>query len=271
MTISKFAPSQTVESVPYFDNVADIKKALKRNRFVGVVLYQGPSLIDGSPVVAIANRIETASKNEKTGAMVQTWIIRDDMHPVEAVKTGDDSAVCGDCKHRPSTGGACYVKTFHAPTKVYTAHNKGRYMIPGLHFPVELLSSIFEGTVFRVGSYGDPAAIPTNIWATCLSQVKHHTGYTHQWRNADPALADICMASVDNAEEYRQAKAMGWRTFRVMSGLNSSAQEVLCPASKEAGVKSNCAKCRLCSGNSSKAKKDVAIVVHGGTAKRFKE
>lgn len=54
----------------------DMIKALRRDTFCGVILYQGPSLIDGAPIVVIANRIVLESGNAKTGAMVQTFIIR---------------------------------------------------------------------------------------------------------------------------------------------------------------------------------------------------
>jgi hypothetical protein len=46
-----------------------------------IVLYRGPSLLDGSPIVAIAT---IGSTNVKTGPMVQTWILRADMNPLEA-------------------------------------------------------------------------------------------------------------------------------------------------------------------------------------------
>jgi hypothetical protein len=41
-------------------------------RFTGLVLYEGPSLIDGAPIVVIANRIANPSTNVKTGAIAQT-------------------------------------------------------------------------------------------------------------------------------------------------------------------------------------------------------
>ena len=75
--------------------VQDLKTALKRGDYSGVVLYEGPSRIDGAPVVAIACRIADASSNAKTGAMVQTFIMRQDIAPHEALKTGDDASVCG--------------------------------------------------------------------------------------------------------------------------------------------------------------------------------
>ena len=46
-----------------------LKRALKRGDYCGVVLYAGPSRIDGAPIVAIACRILEASGNAKTGAM----------------------------------------------------------------------------------------------------------------------------------------------------------------------------------------------------------
>ncbi len=77
-----------------------LRLAIKRNVFTGVILYIGPSMLDGSPIVAIANRIVAKSSNEKTGALVQTFIIRADLSPLDALATGADASICGDCKHR---------------------------------------------------------------------------------------------------------------------------------------------------------------------------
>jgi len=75
----------------------DMLKALKRGQWRGVILYEGASAIDGAPIVAIANRITNASNNIKTGAMVQTFIIRSDMSPMEALRNGSDVSICGTC------------------------------------------------------------------------------------------------------------------------------------------------------------------------------
>jgi len=46
--------------------------------------------------------LQAKSKNIKTGAMVQVFILAKGIHPIEAARTGADSAICGDCIHRQS-------------------------------------------------------------------------------------------------------------------------------------------------------------------------
>lgn len=67
-----------------------------RTRMRNFIFYRGPSKLDGSQIVGIT----VHSGNRKTGSMIQTWIIRDDVHPVVASRTGADSAICGICPHR---------------------------------------------------------------------------------------------------------------------------------------------------------------------------
>src|SRR3546814_4866747 len=45
-------------------------------KVAGVILYEGPSKLDGKPIAVIASGLAKASRNTKTGAMVQTYIIR---------------------------------------------------------------------------------------------------------------------------------------------------------------------------------------------------
>ena len=67
----------------------------------GLVLWEGPSRLDGAPIVVIATGMRRGSSNEKTGPMVQTWIMRQDEAPHVAQRTGSDASVCGDCPLRP--------------------------------------------------------------------------------------------------------------------------------------------------------------------------
>ena len=98
---------------------------MKTTKPLGYILYEGPSMIDGAPVVVIVNKID-GSDNAKTGAMVQTFIIRSDIAPTEALRTGDDVSICGDCEHRPilarETGKPpCYVNVRSAVRSVFEA------------------------------------------------------------------------------------------------------------------------------------------------------
>jgi hypothetical protein len=64
----------------------------------GVVIYRGPSEIDGAPILAVTTGFKTASSNPKLGHhLLQTWILQEDMSPTEAVATGADSSICGTC------------------------------------------------------------------------------------------------------------------------------------------------------------------------------
>lgn len=224
----------------------------------GYILYQGPSEIDGQPIVVIAT---DSSKNAKTGGMVQTWILRADIEPHKALKTGDDSSVCGDCPHRPASGGACYVTVFQAPLAVYRAYKRGSYTdaVPGQ----------FTGRMVRIGSYGDPAAVPLHVWDGYTRGAAGVTGYTHQWRNADAqGLGKYCMASCDRPSDREQATAQGWRTFRVrLADEPRMPGEAVCPASHEAGQKLTCDQCRSCNGNMTGRLGGIVIVAHGAASK----
>ena len=247
-------------------DIETMRRSLKRGEYSGVVLYEGPSRIDGKPIVAIACRIADASNNAKTGAMVQTFIMRRDIAPHEALKTGDDSSVCGDCPLRPINKGAtrCYVRVYQAPLSVWNAYHRGRYAIPGVHFDVALLPQLFAGLSFRIGSYGDPAAIPASVWKIATRKVKNRTGYTHQWRKRIGAgLKGLCMASADSESDVATATAKGWRTFRVRKhDAPTLATESICPASKEGGQRVQCDTCGLCKG-ATIAARNIVIADHG--------
>src|SRR4249920_2581675 len=112
-------------------------------------------MLDGAPIVAIAL---TASTNRKTGNMVQTYILRDDIAPLAALKTGDDASICGNCKHRPILGGACYVFVGQGPTVVYKTLARGGYP------QAADIAALGAGRMVRLGTYGDPAAVPVAVW-----------------------------------------------------------------------------------------------------------
>ena len=246
--------------------VTELTRALRRGDYCGVVLYDGPSLIDGQPIVAIACRITEASENSKTGAMVQSFIMRRDVAPHLALKSGADSSVCGDCPLRPIHKGPtrCYVRVYQAPLSVFNAYHRGRYAIPGVDFDSKLLPGLFAGLAFRIGTYGDPAAVPSPIWKRATRRVRTRTGYTHQWRRRIAVgLKSLCMASADSPADVLDANARGWRTFRVRKyDAPALASESVCPAALEGGRRTQCDRCALCRGASIDAR-NIVIADHG--------
>jgi hypothetical protein len=70
--------------------------------------------------------------------------------------------------------------------------------------------------LLRIGSGGDPCAVPEHVWLPLISRVAAHTGYTHQWRNPVAAWArGVLQASCDGFADYLDATAHGWSTFLV--------------------------------------------------------
>ena len=184
-----------------------------------------------------------------------------------------NSSICGDCKHRGKYEGigalalrlastrSCYVQLQNAPLAVWKTRNKYRDLTGQLDVAAEACA----GRMVRLGSYGDPTAVPYGVWVALLAHCAGHTGYTHQWRSF-PEFATWCMASCDTSEEKSHAKALGFRTFRVApaEGWTLEGRESLCPASAEAGKKTNCQACHACGGTQSKARVDIMIPAHGG-------
>lgn len=238
------------------------------------IIYSGPSLIDGAPIVCVAI---VTSGNVKTGNMIQTHILRADVSPLEASKTGADYSICGNCKHRgtPTTdstrkqaqGRTCYVNLGQGPNQVFKALTAGKYS----QATPEQIQAIGRARMVRLGTYGDPAAVPSHVWDNLLKDSAGHTGYTHQHDKA-PDYSRL-MHSADTPAEALQAHRANRRTFRVIplkqwqdNGTKALlSNEILCPASYEAGQRVTCEKCKLCSGSQITAK-SVAIVAHG-TAK----
>ncbi len=221
----------------------------------GLVLWEGASPVDGAPVVVVLTGLKHRSKNTKTGDMLQTWILRTDMPPHDAVRSGADRSICGDCPL--AAGDGCYVRTEQAPLGVWKAYHRGNYAQVSRAEAVRLVA----GRNLRVGAYGDPAMAP-RLWADLTPGAVKRAGYTHQWRSAD--LQGVCMASVHTERERTEAKARGYRTFRTGES-GPEAGEIVCPATAEGGEKTTCDRCGLCDGSTgpADARKDIYAYLHG--------
>lgn len=226
----------------------------------GFILYEGASLLNKDPIVAI---VTYNSSNPKTGNMAQLWILRSDISPVDAVKQGLDGAICGSCTHRHNKGGSCYVQPFHAPLSVYKSYKKGNYTRD-----VELGLLYLKPHKLRLGAYGDPAMLPDHILKLVTDNCRGYTGYTHQWKNKRLRHAlKYCQASVDNDQdvELLASIAPSAKYFRVTTDYSTMrSNEVVClNETKDL----TCLECMLCNGN----KQNIVIKVHGKKASKFSD
>lgn len=247
-----------------------------------MVVWRGKSQLDGyTPIVVLAtydsNPNIKSSDNVKTGDMIQLWILRDDMSPKDALAEGKDEAICGTCPHRaPASGGsgACYVQVWQGPTSTWRAYDRNRNGDHGKNgksvtLPFDL--EAFRGRKVRFGAYGDPGAVPFDVWGEIANAAQAVTGYTHAWQTADEKFSLHFMASADSIAEGVQARRKGYRSFIVREpGTPKPKGSVVCPASAEAGKKTVCADCLQCGGTSNKRLSDITIMAHGASAKKFR-
>jgi len=223
-------------------------------------------MIDGKGIVLLASGFDDPSDNGKTGNMIQTWVMLAEMEPHLAIKTGQDESICGGCPLRgDGTGKArpCYVRVYQAPLAIYRSWKAGNVAKMSSGEAARIIARDKRG--FRLGSYGDPAAVPISVWQPMADAAVVRTGYTHQWRTAPAGFSSILMASVDTPEEYFAAQEMGWRTFRPR-GENEEmlAGEFQCPAAEESGKRKTCSECGACDGaNKDDRRASPSLVVHG--------
>lgn len=233
-------------------------------------VWSGASPFNGEGVLVLATGLAQKSANTKTGDMVQLHILVADVNPTEALKTGRDAAVCGNCPHRSVAAGgtaACYthgnIARGWAQTSTYNAHQKNG----SASFDLEA----FRGLKVRFGAYGDPAVLPFEVVESIAQVADNFTGYTHQWSTCDQRLQRYCMASVDTIDEARAAAKAGWRLFFARPlGMAKPAGMVTCPAAEEAGKRTECATCLQCSGISKGRRANITIAAHGSGKKRLR-
>jgi hypothetical protein len=243
----------------------------KKDRPLGVILHRGRSPFANREYVVIA--VLGESSNDKTGEMIQTYIIVDGVSPNEAVQSGEDEAICGGCVMRRFVMDdgrvvrGCYVNVGQGPREVYEAYMRGRYV----DYNATEHDRYFRGRMIRWGTYGEPVLIPLPIVAWLCSIASGWTGYTHQFFVPEfAAYKRYFMASVHEKVGTRSAEHahhLGWRTFRSSSVETSPVRgEVVCPASAEAGKRLTCSQCGICDGSRRDGDQRVSVVIatHGG-------
>ena len=226
---------------------------------LGYVIQESTSPIDGSKIVVI---LTMGSSNRKTGNMCQVWILRADVNPVQAVNTGEDYSICGNCPHRKQADGSrsCYVNVGQAPNSVWKTYQAGKYE-RDLH--ALGAREAVKGRKIRWGAYGDPALVNRLTFRVLNNAAAGHTAYTHQWREPWAQwTAGHMQASCDGMADYLEASSRGFKTFAVIPKNGDSYSGKLCPATAE-GSKVTCLTCSLCDG----VKADIFVEAHGSGAK----
>ena len=175
------------------------------------IIYNDPSNIDGQNIVVI---YIASSSNSKTGNMGQTYILREDIDPITANRIGADYSICGNCKHKGTANPlkgygladnrSCYVNLGQGVNQVYRAYKAGKY--PMMTTPEER-RALGAFQFIRLGTYGDPLAVPGNVWRDLLSEARGHTGYTHQMDILPDANLSRTIISADTPEQAPSLKA----------------------------------------------------------------
>jgi hypothetical protein len=175
-----------------------------------------------------------------------------------------DQAVCFDCPFSQNNG--CYTAKYtqysgflSSLRSIGKAYNWES--IPEFSESIKAdLLAMSAGNYSRFGTYGEPSLIPLSLLEEICQGAKSWTGYTHQWLRK-PEYAPFLMASLHSDKQLPYAEKLGFRAF-VASKVKLGKPLVNCPASAEAGYKSTCSACGLCSGTAGKGKKDIWILQH---------
>jgi len=260
------------------------------SRRPGLIVYEGPSLLNGAPIVGILTNIPPGppSDNEATGPSSQLWILDPAEHPVEKQRGGHD-AVCGDCPAKKW----CYAGP-RAVTSVWRRYQRGGYkawnpevnpFVVGRRRRRRGMPRGIACWPLRFGADGDPAALPVEVLERLAEYAgpRNYMGYTHQWRSIAPELAPryaaLLMASCDSPRDLADALATGglWRPFYVMTpGEQLPEGAFWCPkdGKQPGGARLQCVDCRACWGSDgTPGKAYPAVVAHGvpHLVKRFVE
>lgn len=251
------------------------------SRPLGIILHRGESTLSRGRFVVIA--VLGDSANEKTGAMIQVYILADEgSKPTETIRDGSDAIVCGDCPMRgilakyrredvpadlEGEGGklrACYVNAGQGPRIVFETYRRGGYV----EYSAADHDQFFADRMIRWGSYGEPVLIPLSIVSHLSAIAAGWTGYTHQWQRPEfQGYRPFFMASV-HGEQHAAALAMGWRFFHSSNSAEPIPGTIVCPASAEAGKRLTCSECGICNGNDrdqfAAPAVSVRLLVHGG-------
>lgn len=225
--------------------------------------FDSKSPATGDP---ISGHLTFTTGNPKTGPGWQLAILSSEVHPLDAIKSGEDRSVCGSCPLRrdPVTGvRKCYV----TPMALGQMYKKGPSRVANPD-PKKVQISGY----LRLGMYGDPAMLPFLLVAELAKKARKVTGYTHQWQEPwyDRRFDSILMRSVESIQQAQECWKAGARTFRIdLEGIGPQKGEIRCPNEERPEI--TCAQCGLCNGSGDKKSPKSIMIAPHGTAFRKKK
>lgn len=195
--------------------------------------FKCKSLFNGQPIKSILTGVVNASANSKTGPVVQQYILPDTTTPPYAMSKTEAESVCGSCPLHPTASGGCYVQ-----------RHQGSRAVAKTTYP-DLNPAYLTGRVVRLGADGDPTSLPFDSYAQIFKEARAILGYTHNWRDCDPRWRQWLKASVESEEAAKEARELGWSTFRIRPAKDSPTmpREVVCRNETHGET---CLECKLC-------------------------
>lgn len=223
--------------------------------------------------VFVIRKGKTSNKKISDGSdLVQTYTFSKDQWLLATTSKGFgmkkffalDNSNCMDCPYSGNQGeGGCYTHKFNQYVGFLSMLRsiKASDLTPLDAEKFLDAVAMSKNTYVRFGTYGEPSLLNYGLVKAMAYASKSWTGYTHQWKKVWALPYNkFFMASTHNKEETYKAKLKNYRSF--IASTTGTEKAVTCPASAEAGFKSNCASCGLCSGELGKGNKDIKILEH---------
>lgn len=239
----------TIEHVPTKPALKTAPKRTTTKRKATKATKRASALVVTYPSFYLVFTALNGSTNRKTGDMVQTYLLDRDTLTSEPKVFG---AKCSAC---PMVN-KCYVSRDKMSVRRALTKLLGDERTSYAHAALADVLPLLSGRKVRLGTYGDPSALPLSDLKAVVNSAQGHTGYTHFWREIDTDYSRYLMASVEDSSAELLAQGLGYRTFRVITketterAVSSVAVECL---NSSAGL--TCAECLLCSGTEGKGRR----------------
>ena len=228
--------------------------------------------LDGQNIFVVRKGFTTNVKISNGKPLVQTYTFSVKQWQLASTSKGFgmkeffalDESNCLDCPYSGNSGsGKCYTHKFQQYTGFLSMLRsiKANQLTPLTSQKREAIIKMCTGSYVRFGTYGEPSLVPLYLIRQMAEASSTWTGYTHQYLKPwAKEYGQYFMASAHNQYDAHVAHDKSYRSF--IASQNNDEDAVSCPASKEAGFKSNCASCGLCSGTLGRGKTNIKILEH---------